>query len=344
MCRTSKTDIILSPKEVSNGEIAQKEACPLCPARHSRFAGRGYLQRKGQSSQKNMVVAFDINGVLLHDDKITPESRRVRELLNGDNELGIKIPYMLLTNGSGKTEALPSPPHSPSNPTRPCKLVPNRVSRPALPQRRTDSKTSSSQDTLAWGPSISPPWRNFTEKDHKQARPQDFDNVTFHSILVFADSRDSCDYATNFQITMELLLRQYHLPNRPQAPADDPRSLPHRPRNDVQVTHDGYLERVVYAKPELATYKFADGVTMLWMKEIHNEHILTENIYMIGGNPASDIIGGTGVFQANFGVFDTMLDGVQAAVQKELSHQFKLRWGENEGVKSALNGDIIVSA
>ncbi|EER39829.1 phosphatidyl synthase [Histoplasma capsulatum H143] len=147
MCRTSETDIILSSKEVSNGEIAQKEAgnaievppskssisdaedrvgtpwylaphsrispgfkiftvsrCPLCPARHSRFAGRGSLQRKGQSSQKNMVVAFDINGVLLHDDKITPESRRVRELLNGDNELGIKIPYMLLTNGSGKTE------------------------------------------------------------------------------------------------------------------------------------------------------------------------------------------------------------------------------------------------
>ncbi|EGC43133.1 CDP-alcohol phosphatidyltransferase [Histoplasma capsulatum var. duboisii H88] len=179
--------------------------CPLCPARHSRFAGRGSLQRKGQSSQKNMVVAFDINGVLLHDDKITPESRRVRELLNGDNELGIKIPYMLLTNGSGKTEALPSPPYSPSNPTRPFKLVPNRVSRPALPQRRTDSKTSSSQDTLAWGPSISPPWRNFTEKDHKQARPQDFDNVTFHSILVFADS---CDYATDFQITMELLLSE----------------------------------------------------------------------------------------------------------------------------------------
>ncbi|KGQ01700.1 hypothetical protein PAAG_11546 [Paracoccidioides lutzii Pb01] len=59
------------------------------------------LAKEQVKAAKNMAFAFDI---LLHDDQIIPESRRVMELHNGDNELGIKIPYILLTNGGGKTE------------------------------------------------------------------------------------------------------------------------------------------------------------------------------------------------------------------------------------------------
>jgi ribonucleotide monophosphatase NagD (HAD superfamily) len=121
------------------------------------------------------------------------------------------------------------------------------------------------------------------------------------------------------------------------------------------------LERVVYGKPELATYKYADEVLKAWMEEIHNENRLPKNVYMIGDNPASDIIGGnmygwntclvrTGVFQgkegendpnspANFGVFNNVLEAVKAAVRKELGKEFKFKW--NDKVNPVLHGDGI---
>jgi len=52
------------------------------------------------------------------------------------------------------------------------------------------------------------------------------------------------------------------------------------------------LDRVVYGKPELATYKYADEVIASWMETVHNDDKLPGNIYMVGDNPASDIVGG----------------------------------------------------
>jgi len=64
-----------------------------------------------------MAFVFDIGGVLVHGDRLIPEGKRVLEILNGD-ELGIKIPHILLTNGSGKpkqtrVQQLPKILHSP---------------------------------------------------------------------------------------------------------------------------------------------------------------------------------------------------------------------------------------
>lgn len=44
---------------------------------------------------KNMAFAFDIDGVLVHGDRLIPEGRKALEILNGENELGIKIPHIL---------------------------------------------------------------------------------------------------------------------------------------------------------------------------------------------------------------------------------------------------------
>lgn len=40
---------------------------------------------------KNMAFAFDIDGVLVHGDRLIPEAKKALEILNGDNELGIKV-------------------------------------------------------------------------------------------------------------------------------------------------------------------------------------------------------------------------------------------------------------
>merc|ERR1712227_691360 len=52
----------------------------------------------------SFVFAFDIDGVLVRGGKPIPEAIRAMQVLNGDNEYGMNIPHIFLTNGGGKTE------------------------------------------------------------------------------------------------------------------------------------------------------------------------------------------------------------------------------------------------
>lgn len=197
--------------------------------------------------------------------------------------------------------------------------------------------------------------------------------------MVFSDSRD---YATDMQIIMDLLRSEN---GRLHTVAKDPVSqripiyfsqgdmlcptehpIPRMSQGTFRIGLEAMykaltgeeLERTVYGKPELATYKYADEVLANWMEIIHNDEHLPKNIYMIGDNPASDIVGGnnygwntcllrTGVFQggendetypANFGVFDNVLKAVQAAVRKELGQEFNFEWND-EKVNPLLQGN-----
>ena len=78
----------------------------LWDASSDSFSRRYVSTRKFKKVKKakNMAFAFDIDGVLVHGDRLIPEGKRALEVLNGDNELGIKIPHIFLTNGSGKPE------------------------------------------------------------------------------------------------------------------------------------------------------------------------------------------------------------------------------------------------
>ena len=106
------------------------------------------------------------------------------------------------------------------------------------------------------------------------------------------------------------------------------------------------LERTIYGKPEQATYTYADEVLTNWMHEIHAQSALPENVYMVGDNPQSDIIGGnlygwntclvkTGVHQsskndkenpASMGVFENVLHAVITCMRKELGENFKFEF------------------
>ncbi|EEP80662.1 conserved hypothetical protein [Uncinocarpus reesii 1704] len=348
------------------------------------------LAKEKVEAAKNMAFAFDIDGVLVHGSRLIPEAARVMELLNGDNELGIKIPYILLTNGGGKTESARVEELS--------RILGSPISTDQFIQSHTPMQALSEyyetvlvaggdgykirqvaedygfknvvlpKDILAWDPTISP-WSKLSEEERKQAKIQDFDKMNFEAIMVFADSRD---YATDMQIIMDLLLSENgRLKTKSKTPLENqlpiyfsqgdllmptehgvPRLTQGLFRISIEAMYKsltgGDLERVVYGKPELATYKFADEVMKQWMKEIHNEHVLPKNIYMVGDNPQSDIVGGnmygwntclvrTGIFQggendeenpASFGVFANVLDAVQAAIKKELGKEFKFRWSD----------------
>ena len=112
------------------------------------------------------------------------------------------------------------------------------------------------------------------------------------------------------------------------------------------------LERTIYGKPELATYTYADEVLSSWMEEIHSTNVLPENVYMVGDNPQSDIIGGnlygwntclvkTGVHPgsendkenpASEGLFENVLHAVVASVRKELGTDFKFEFDQENPV------------
>lgn len=338
---------------------------------------------------KNMAFAFDIDGVLVHGDRLIPEGRRALEILNGDNELGIKIPHIFLTNGSGKLE------------TKRCAQLSGILGQPVSTDQFIQSHTPMSalaeyydtvlvvggenylcrevakqygfkdivvpNDIFAADPTISPLKEFFTEQQRATSNPRDFSKVKFDAILVFSDSRD---YATDLQLIMDLLQSEngvlgtraknpesqtlpiYFSQGDLLCPTEHP--YPRMSQGTFRIALEAIykaitgheLERVVYGKPETATYKFADEVLTSWMGELHGEERLPDNVYMVGDNPQSDIVGGnnygwntclvrTGVYQgegndkenpANFGVFPNVLEAVTRALKKELGEDFKLKW------------------
>lgn len=340
------------------------------------------------AAAKNMAFAFDIDGVLVHGDRLIPEGERVLRMLNGDNQLGIKIPHIFLTNGSGKPETARCEQLS--------RILNNPVSTDQFIQSHTPMRALAEfyrtvlvvggegyrcrevaeeygfedivvpNDIVAWDPSVAP-YRVFTDAERATSRPRDFSQVEIEAIMVFSDSRD---YATDMQIIMDLLRSKkgrlgtvaedpvadripiYFSQGDMLCPTEHP--IPRMSQGAFRIGLEAMykaltgvdLERVVYGKPELATYKYADEVMASWMETIHGEEKLPANIYMIGDNPASDIVGGnmygwntclvrTGVFQggdndeenpANFGVFANVWEAVTAACRKQLGDDFLFEW------------------
>ncbi|KAJ5541797.1 haloacid dehalogenase-like hydrolase [Penicillium pulvis] len=339
---------------------------------------------------KNMAFAFDIDGVLVHGNNPIQEGRDTLKMLNGDNELGIKFPYILLTNGGGKTEKARTEQLSEilEQPVHLDQFIQSHTPMQALAEYYDTVLVCGGEgykirdvaeqygfknvihpkDILAWDPTISPQ-RYFTEEDLKGARPRDFSKVKFDAILCFAES---WDMMTDFQIINDLLMSEDgYLLTRTKNPKEHKHIPIYFSQGDLlcptehkgpprlhlgafrlgveamyKATSGNDLERVLYGKPERATYIYADEVMQDWMEDLHGEKKLPKNIYMIGDNPASDIVGGnmygwntclvrTGVFQggdndeenpANFGVFKNVKEAVQAAIRKELGDDFKFKW------------------
>ncbi|KAI1505645.1 HAD-superfamily hydrolase [Biscogniauxia marginata] len=373
-----------------NGRPTRPGMPAIQPTREILASQVQTIEVKKVKKAKNMAFAFDIDGVLVHGDRLIPEGKRALDILNGDNELGIKIPHIFLTNGSGK----PEKPRCDQltqilkNPVNTEQFIQSHTPMSALAEyyhtvlvvggvgyRCRDVAEQYGfkdvvvpNDIVAWDPSIAP-YREFTQQEAAMSRPRDFTKCNIEAILVFSDSRD---YATDMQIIMDLLLSENgRLTTKAKDPVSQripiyfsqgdllcptehwyPRMSQGAFRIGLEAMYKALtgvdLERVVYGKPELATYKYADEVLTSWMDQLHGEERLPENIYMVGDNPASDIIGGnmygwntclvrTGVFQggendennpANFGVFPNVLEAVQSALRKELGDDFKMHFDE----------------
>ncbi|KAK6329724.1 hypothetical protein TWF696_003590 [Orbilia brochopaga] len=172
------------------------------------------------------VFGFDIDGVLLRGGNVIPEAREALRILNGENEDGIKVPYIFLTNGGGKTE------------NERCLDLSRQLDVAVSPDQFICGHTPMSEmavqystvlvvggegekcrvvaenygfrdvvtpgDLIKWKPSVCP-FRKLTDDEYKNSRERDFSDVNIEAIFVFADSRD---WAADAQIILELLMSE----------------------------------------------------------------------------------------------------------------------------------------
>lgn len=95
----SKRQSRLSSVGPANGKLTRPGMPPIQPTREILASQVQDLSGEKVRAAKDMAFVFDIDGVLVHGDRLIPEGQRALEILNGDNELGIKIPHIFLTNG-----------------------------------------------------------------------------------------------------------------------------------------------------------------------------------------------------------------------------------------------------
>ncbi|KAJ2733374.1 hypothetical protein IW152_003112 [Coemansia sp. BCRC 34962] len=179
-----------------------------------RRAGRWQLQT---------AVALDIDGVLVRGRRALDEGRRALQMLSGDNRLGRRIPFVLLTNGGGVSEA-----DKASSVSRllGVEVRPEQVVLAHSPMRSLARKysqkhvlvvggeqgrcadiaraygfenVSTPDDVVAWSPSA---WPFMPPPPPTAHKSRDYASDPFHAVMVF---HDSFDFGRDLQVATDVL-------------------------------------------------------------------------------------------------------------------------------------------
>ncbi|KAA1478120.1 HAD hydrolase [Dentipellis sp. KUC8613] len=173
-----------------------------------------------------LSFVFDIDGVLLRESTVLPAAKRALTLLEGDNAFGTKIPYILVTNGGGKTEEdrckdLTSElgfPITTSQFIQSHTILKSHSHRYAdepvlvLGGRRDEvkkiaegygfKKAYSTLDVKAWNPHVWP-FYDLTPEELASTTPIDFSKTRLSAIFVFHDPRN---WALDVQVATDVIL------------------------------------------------------------------------------------------------------------------------------------------
>ncbi|KAI9759513.1 MAG: hypothetical protein M4579_002272 [Chaenotheca gracillima] len=170
------------------------------------------------------AFAFDIDGVLIRGGKPIPEAVDAMKMLNGENEYGVKVPYIFVTNGGGKTEQercldLSRQLELEVSPGQfICGHTPMREMAEAYKtvlvvggegeKCRHVAEGYGFRDVVTPGDIIkdnkdTTPFRKLNDSEIKHSRARNFNEVEIEAIFVFADSRD---WAGDQQIILDLLM------------------------------------------------------------------------------------------------------------------------------------------
>ncbi|KAJ2685029.1 hypothetical protein IWW39_004540 [Coemansia spiralis] len=167
------------------------------------------------------AVALDIDGVLVRGKRALDEGRRALQMLSGANRLRRRIPFVLLTNGGGVSEADKASSisrllgveirpeqvvlaHSPMRALastysqKHVLVVGGQQSRCAdIAQAYGFGNVSTPDDVVAWSPAAWPFMPPPTA-----ARSRDYASDPFHAVMVF---HDSFDFGRDLQVATDVL-------------------------------------------------------------------------------------------------------------------------------------------
>ncbi|ORY56407.1 HAD-like domain-containing protein [Pseudomassariella vexata] len=231
--RTDLTHRLLTGESLAESPSTSASAPPLSPS-HSAAPSTppsGAVSppelttaRDGDLVADSFAFAFDIDGVLIRGGRPIPEAIEAMKVLNGENEYGIKIPYIFLTNGGGKSEA------------ERCGDLSRQLEINISPAQFICGHTPMSEMATKYGTvlvvggegekcrqvaesygftdvvtpgdiiknnSATTPFRKLTAEELANSKERDFSNVTIEAVFVFADSRD---WAGDLQIILDIAM------------------------------------------------------------------------------------------------------------------------------------------
>lgn len=220
--------VIVPPQHIMAPSTASEVAAELEAARHHLESvgtpGSPALVPSETSVTDKYAFAFDIDGVLIRGGRPIPEAVEAMKMLNGQNEYGIKVPYIFVTNGGGKTEAERCVQLSKQ---MEIEISPGQFICGHTPMREMAEKYNTVlvvggegekcrnvaegygfKDVVTPGDIIkdnadTTPFRSLTIEEHKNSRTRNFAEAEIEAIFVFADSRD---WASDQQIILDLLM------------------------------------------------------------------------------------------------------------------------------------------
>ncbi|QRV79388.1 haloacid dehalogenase-like hydrolase domain protein [Ceratobasidium sp. AG-Ba] len=189
---------------------------------------------KATSNKPPVAFAFDIDGVLLRGRTPIPAVHKAVRMLRGENELGVEIPFILLTNGGGVTEdqravALSKQLSTKIKPSQVLQahtvvksLAQEYAGKPVLvlggigdSVRRVAERqvcilvygfdAYTPFDILAWNRDVSPLHR-LSDLELASIKPADFSKTPIHAIFAFHDPRN---WFLDSQIVCDVLLGTY---------------------------------------------------------------------------------------------------------------------------------------
>ncbi|KAH7132251.1 HAD superfamily hydrolase-like protein [Dendryphion nanum] len=219
--------VVVPPKHLMAPSDSSEIAIAIATARHELQSSAS--PPSPSTPQESTVTdkyayAFDIDGVLIRGGRPIPEAIEAMRMLNGENEFGIKVPYIFVTNGGGKTEAERCLQLSQQ---LEIEVSPGQFICGHTPMREMAEKYNTVlvvggegekcrhvaegygfKDVVTPGDIIkdnqdTTPFRKLTEDEYNNSRSRNFAEAEIEAIFVFADSRD---WASDQQIILDLLM------------------------------------------------------------------------------------------------------------------------------------------
>ncbi|ORY07032.1 HAD superfamily hydrolase-like protein [Clohesyomyces aquaticus] len=222
--------VIVPPKHMMAPSNASEVASAMETARHELEARAGASSPETPPTPPETSVtdkyayAFDIDGVLIRGGRPIPEAIKAMKVLNGENEYGIKVPYIFVTNGGGKTEQERCVQLSQQ---LELEVSPGQFICGHTPMREMAEKYHTVlvvggegekcrqvaegygfKDVVTPGDIIkdnqdTTPFRKLTKEEYENSRSRNFGETEINAIFVFADSRD---WASDQQIILDVLM------------------------------------------------------------------------------------------------------------------------------------------